>query len=577
MEFLKEIPAGTNPVKKARHCSLHSDEEVELYCETCGQLICLSCAENGGEHQNHCYNDISEALKQYEKDITPSLERIERQHETFQKLLADIDIQERSMSSQQRDVKEMIHSTFQELREILDTRECKLISELDHLAQKKIKGLAGQKDQIETSLTQLDSCLHVTMESLRTSSEGDSEVLVKKTSIVQQIEELTALVQPSLNTKVDSIIFSAEDIKTQCENYGYVFMPSLPSPLKCYAAGKGLKGALVGEESTALLQVLNVEGKPCEDPIISLECEIESSVTNTKASCSVAKKGPSQYEINYQPATKGRHQLHIKVEGQHIRGSPFSVSAKSPVEKLGAPIHAIYGVERPNAVAINHRGEMVVTHEGGSVSVLSLNGRKIRSFGTPGSDPSGVAVDEDGNILVADSKNHCIQKFTAKGEEIMIVDVHGLRDVAINPSNSKAYAVDSNCVQVLNSDLTFSSTFGSSNGGFRGIACDSTGKVYVTDADKNCIKVFTAEGTPIMTFRKLNHPVHVALDSSDLVYVTEQGNCRVSVFTCEGEFLTSIGKMGTGPGEFKRPCGVAVESNGVVCVCDVENDCIQLF
>ena len=81
--LLKEIPAATNPVKKARHCSLHSDEEVELYCETCGQLICLSCAENGGEHQNHCYNDISEALKQYEKDITPSLERIERQHETF--------------------------------------------------------------------------------------------------------------------------------------------------------------------------------------------------------------------------------------------------------------------------------------------------------------------------------------------------------------------------------------------------------------------------------------------------------------------------------------------------------------
>ena len=323
------------------------------------------------------------------------------------KLLADIEIQEKSMSSQQRDVKEIIHSTFQELREILDTRECELISELDHLAQKKIKSLVGQKDQIETSLTQLDSCLHVIMESLRTSSEGDSEVLVKKTSIEQQIEELTALVQPSLNTKVDSIIFSAEDIKTQCENYGYVFMPSLPSPSKCYATGKGLKGALVGEESTALLQVLNVEGKPCEDPIISLKCEIESSVTDTKASCSVAKKGPSQYEINYQPATKGRHQLCIKVEGQHIRGSQFSVSAKSPVEKLGAPIYAIYGVERPN---VDHRGEMVVTHEGCSVSVLSLNGRKIRSFGTPGSDPSGVAVDEDGNILAKTTASRNLQQ-----------------------------------------------------------------------------------------------------------------------------------------------------------------------
>ena len=45
----------------------------------------------------------------------------------------------------------------------------------------------------------------------------------------------------------------------------------------------------------------------------------------------------------------------------------------------------------------------------------------------------------------------------------------------------------SHCVQVMNSDLTFSSIFGkegSGKGQFsspRGIACDSTGKVYVAD------------------------------------------------------------------------------------------------
>ena len=32
---------------------------------------------------------------------------------------------------------------------------------------------------------------------------------------------------------------------------------------------------------------------------------------------------------------KGRHQLHIKVEGQHVRGSPSSVAV---VEILGTPI-----------------------------------------------------------------------------------------------------------------------------------------------------------------------------------------------------------------------------------------------
>ena len=62
------------------------------------------------------------------------------------------------------------------------------------------------------------------------------------------------------------------------------------------------------------------------------------------------------------------------------------------------------------------------------------------------------------------------------------------------------------CVQVLNSDLTFSSSFGkcgSGKGQFdypRGIACDSTGKVYVADRDNHRVQVFTAEGKFLKMF-----------------------------------------------------------------------------
>ena len=58
---------------------------------------------------------------------------------------------------------------------------------------------------------------------------------------------------------------------------------------------------------------------------------------------------------------KGQHQFHMKVEGQHIRGSPFSVAVKLPVEKLGHPILTIDRVKGPYGVAVNQRGEVVVT------------------------------------------------------------------------------------------------------------------------------------------------------------------------------------------------------------------------
>ncbi len=65
---------------------------------------------------------------------------------------------------------------------------------------------------------------------------------------------------------------------------------------------------------------------------------------------------------------------------------------------------------------------MVAECNGHCVSIISQCGNKIRSFGTRGSDvgqftlPCGVAVDGKGNILVADSRNHRIQKLTSEGK-----------------------------------------------------------------------------------------------------------------------------------------------------------------
>ena len=114
--------------------------------------------------------------------------------------------------------------------------------------------------------------------------------------------------------------------------------------------------AVIGEKSTAILHAVNYEGKSCEEPIKSLECELASEITDTRASCSVERRGQSQYEISYQPTIKGRHQLHIKVEGQHVRGSPSSVAVQSPVENLGTPILTLGGVRGPWGVANNQGG-----------------------------------------------------------------------------------------------------------------------------------------------------------------------------------------------------------------------------
>jgi DNA-binding beta-propeller fold protein YncE len=169
-------------------------------------------------------------------------------------------------------------------------------------------------------------------------------------------------------------------------------------------------------------------------------------------------------------------------------------------------------VKQPTDVAVNQKGEILVAEEiGRYISIFSPTGDKLGSFGSRGSgpgqfsEPSGVTVDDDGNILVVDSRNYCIQKFTSDNKYITSVGSHDSdhlqfnlpTSVSISPITKKLAIADHlNCrVQLLNPDLTFHSSIGSKgsgNGQFNGpygVAFDNAGNLYVTDAKNHRIQV----------------------------------------------------------------------------------------
>ena len=594
-----------NPPKNAaQFCFEHVKKELELYCETCGKLICYKCALKGGKHHSHDYEELDQAFEKYKKEITSSIEPMEKQVAIIKKALALIEKRCEEISKQREVIENNVHVTFRRVREVLTVRETELIGQLHQMTQGKLKGLAAKRDQIETTLAQLNSCLHFMGESIKLGNKSD--VLMMKANTVHQMKKLTTPFQSDTlkpNTEANIVFSALEDLTAVCKNYGQIFSLGSPDPSKCHATGKGLEVTVVGVKSTAILHAVSYEGKPFDKPITSLECELVSEITGTRTNCSIERRGQGQYKISYQPTIKGRHQLHIKAEGYHIRESPSSVAVKSPVENLGTPILTLGEVDIPIGVAINKRGEVVVTEWNGyCVTVFSPSGEKLQSFGTRGSGlgqfrPHGVTVDGEGNILVADRLNNRIQKFTAEGQFLTAVGKPDSgppqfsfpTDIAFNTINNKMYVVDfrNHHIQVLNSDLTFSSTFGkqgSGKGQFSypwGIACDSTGKVYVADTDNHRIQVFTAEGKFIRMFGRrgqgrgeLAGPRYIAVDTSGMVYVSEEDNHRVSVFTTEGQFVTSFG---VGPGEFNRLSSLAVDDCGVVYVCDSGNNCVQVF
>ena len=589
------------------YCSIHEGKELELYCDACEELICLHCTVGKHSGPEHRYTLIGDTFEKYKTTVLPSLERIENLVEVVNRAVEQIDQQSAEVCNQQATTKVEVQQSFQQLYEQLDQRKAEIIRQLDQFVDQKLKNLATQRDEIETVQLRLIRCLTFIKSSLTT--ENKVESVKMKDAVTKQIKEVSENFNPEELKPCELANLKFTPLSEFIQNYqqfGNIYL-SVTSPRKSYATGKGLEVAKVGERATAVLHIVNPEEKPCSTSLETITCKlIDESDLSNQTKCTVKNVQDGEYKINYQPTSRGRHQLHIKVEEEHIKGSPFNVTVKLPVKKLGTPMKIIScGVKKPRGVTVNQQGEIIVAeYSAPCVSIFSPTGEKLKSFGIQGSEagqfntPHAVAIDGNENMLVVDEGNSCIQKFTSDGTFIQARGVGGSEfdrplGVAIAPNGGKIVVAEfgSNHVQVLNPDLTYAARIGSGgsgNGQFSSpydVAFDNTGeKIYVTDSGNNRIQVLTIDGQFIRQFGKkgndsdqVSYPAGISIDGSSLVYVTERNNHCVSVFTCEGKFLTSFGCYGSGPGQFSSPRGVAMDKNGVLYVSDTDNNRVQLF
>lgn len=259
-------------------------------------------------------------------------------------------------------------------------------------------------------------------------------------------------------------------------------------------------------------------------------------------------------------------------------------------------------LQKPRAMAIDGSDLLYIVDKTARIQVFRTSGKYVRGWQTPvhkNGCPTGISIDTDGNVLVADTHYYRLLVYSATGTLLRTIggrEGHrpgefGLVTDAVQDSQHNLYVSeygDYDRIQKFSPKGDFLlewGTHGSDPGQFirpQNMAIDSHDHIWVTDACNHRIQVFDTQGKLLKLWGQqgsapgqLCYPYDLVLDNDEHVYVCEFGNHRIQKFTLDGKSLGCWGTHGRGPGQMHNPWALVQDTRGKIYVLDTNNHRVQ--
>lgn len=244
-----------------------------------------------------------------------------------------------------------------------------------------------------------------------------------------------------------------------------------------------------------------------------------------------------------------------------------SASSRKGIEHIPELIR-IYGklgnadgrFQKPRAMIVDKKDHLYIVDMTGRVQVFDSEGTFIRLWRTPDithGKPTGLGINSEGHILVANTHYYQVLFYTPNGE--------------------------------LLEEKTIGGTNGQGPGEFgfvTDVVQDREGNYYISEyGDFDRIQKFDSEGNFIFQWGKhgsepleFSRPQSMVFDAKGHLWVSDACNHRLQVFACDdnrAELLAIYGKNGKEPGSFRYPYGMAMDRDGHLLISEWGNNRLQ--
>ena len=570
------------PKAKPMMCREH-DIELLFYCETCDQLLCMYCTVK--DHNGHNHDTVKKMVGKHREELKKVTAPVEEMIKGLSNTHDDIEKMRKKIRQQGDEANKEIDQHYDGVIQKLMEQKNQLKQQVHDTVSQKEKAVTTQLEEVEYAQAEVLSMKELS-DGVEKSS--DQEALSVKKQVIDRMQQITDKYKKVNIPPVQQATMEFVPTKEALPQFGLLCSVD---PHNCKVVD--LPKHIIKGKKTKVTIIPKLNNGDCCSRGGS-----QVSVQLGQVNVQVRDNNDGSYMASFVPQQIGEVKLSVFVNGEQIKGSPYSVIMVGDYTSVNKPSKIVNidgNMGKPWGIAFGKNGMWAVA-DWSNHCVYIFNGEDqlIRKFGSHGSGngqfsyPEGVAFDSDDHLYVVGHDNHKVHKFTIDGKYLLQFGGKGAengklllpRGLAVH--DHKVYVADcgNKRISVFQTDGKFHLTIGLGQlDSPYDVTVDGNNQLLVADRDHHCIYTFTLVGDYVGKFSEgqLDRPYGVAVDLYGFILVADTHNHHVSIFDQNNNFVHCFGSQGSAIGKFRHPFGIAVSANGNVYVSDYDNKRIQVF
>ena len=581
---------------KTLQCREHGSNDLQYYCETCHELICMYCTIK--EHSGHSHDTVKKMAGKCRHKMNENIATIENRFNDFSKLCSDIEAMLNEVKVQGNKKIREINQHYAILVGKITEQRDQMEQEIHTTVAEKVKALALQLEEVRSTQTQFLYMKELNDSAKKSSNPDEMLLSIQKhmTAYMKQLME----VYDKLDTQpveLDTIGFFTEDVPFP--QFGRVLSTADPSESELLDFPKYVfKGVPV--EFSINTKYVNGSHYPKGGNQVTVQAQLQSESGNTEdIVTNVRDNNNGTYTATFTSHKTGKVKVSALLDGEQVKDSPFNITVGKNYRAIHKPSNVIpiNGHGKPWGIAFGKNDVWAVAMADWTNHCICIykGDQFLWKFGSKGSNngqldnPCGIAFDSSNHLYVADYNNKRVQKFDITGNYLLQFTGDGCLSSPVNIAvhEERVYVADStaNCIVKFYTNGEFCQIIGK---GYlnnpNGVTVSCNGHLLVTNLTDDCVYIFTLDGQYLGKFGasgskkgQLSGPRSITSDLNGFTLVTDTGNHRISVFDKDGKHVHCFGSRGTGNSQFLNPRGIALAPNGCIYISDNLNKCIKVF